>query len=193
MHSSNYSDGNFQPPPPYFGFFLTSFLFVYFSLITFHAIFSIEKHYCSCYGVFGQVTRTLLFEGSSCRRVASIHPYKSEWIFDTKVSNFIDDLWFAFPSSFFLTPVLLWLYHILIPSGNNLSLVYFILLRHKKQKEEDIAICECKYNASDPDSPCGDSCLNVLTSTECTPGYCPCGDFCKNQVNSCFFLYAMIH
>ncbi|MED6118269.1 Histone-lysine N-methyltransferase ashh1 [Stylosanthes scabra] len=55
------------------------------------------------------------------------------------------------------------------------------LWRHKKQKEEDIAICECKYNVDDPDSACGDSCLNVLTSTECTPGYCPCGDRCKNQ------------
>ncbi|KAJ1424978.1 SET domain [Sesbania bispinosa] len=52
---------------------------------------------------------------------------------------------------------------------------------HKKQKEEDIAICECRYNADDPDSACGDGCLNVLTSTECTPGYCPCGIFCKNQ------------
>ncbi|KAK7270419.1 hypothetical protein RIF29_23536 [Crotalaria pallida] len=57
----------------------------------------------------------------------------------------------------------------------------FLTRRHKKQKEEDIAICECKYNAGDPDSACGDSCLNVLTSTECTPGYCPCGIVCKNQ------------
>lgn len=57
-----------------------------------------------------------------------------------------------------------------------------ICFRHKKQKEEDIAICECKYNPSDPETACGDGCLNVLTSTECTPGYCPCGDVCKNQV-----------
>ncbi|XP_019427259.1 PREDICTED: histone-lysine N-methyltransferase ASHH1 [Lupinus angustifolius] len=57
----------------------------------------------------------------------------------------------------------------------------FLTRRHKKQKEEDIAICECKYNANDPDSACGDGCLNVLTSTECTPGYCPCGIVCKNQ------------
>ncbi|KAF7812539.1 histone-lysine N-methyltransferase ASHH1 [Senna tora] len=55
------------------------------------------------------------------------------------------------------------------------------LLLHVKQKEEDIAICECKYNVSDLDSACGDRCLNVLTSSECTPGYCPCGVFCKNQ------------
>ena len=54
--------------------------------------------------------------------------------------------------------------------------------RHKKQKEEDIAICECKFDFSDPDSTCGERCLNVLTSTECTPGYCPCGVYCKNQV-----------
>ncbi|XP_054787071.1 histone-lysine N-methyltransferase ASHH1 isoform X1 [Prosopis cineraria] len=57
----------------------------------------------------------------------------------------------------------------------------FLNRRHVKQKEEDMAICECKYNASDPDSACGDGCLNVLTSSECTPGYCPCGVFCKNQ------------
>ncbi|KAK7343752.1 hypothetical protein VNO77_12764 [Canavalia gladiata] len=57
----------------------------------------------------------------------------------------------------------------------------FFMRRHKKQKEEDIAICECRYDADDPDSACGDSCLNVLTSTECTHGYCPCGILCKNQ------------
>ncbi|XP_021817352.1 uncharacterized protein LOC110759580 isoform X1 [Prunus avium] len=53
--------------------------------------------------------------------------------------------------------------------------------RHKTQKEEDIAICECKYDEHDPESACGERCLNVLTSTECTPGYCPCGVYCKNQ------------
>ncbi|OVA01074.1 SET domain [Macleaya cordata] len=52
---------------------------------------------------------------------------------------------------------------------------------HRKQKEEDIATCDCKYNADDPDSACGERCLNVLTSTECTPGYCLCGSYCKNQ------------
>lgn len=57
----------------------------------------------------------------------------------------------------------------------------FSYRKHKRQKEEDIAICECKYNPSDPESACGDGCLNVLTSTECTPGYCPCGEVCKNQ------------
>nr|AEL16989.1 ASH1-like protein [Phaseolus vulgaris] len=57
----------------------------------------------------------------------------------------------------------------------------FFMRRQKKQKEEDIAICECKYDANDTDSACGDSCLNVLTSTECTPGYCPCDILCKNQ------------
>ncbi|CAK7346748.1 unnamed protein product [Dovyalis caffra] len=55
------------------------------------------------------------------------------------------------------------------------------MIGHKKQKEEDIAICECKFNVNDPDSACGERCLNVLTSTECTPGYCPCGFYCKNQ------------
>ncbi|XP_059453410.1 histone-lysine N-methyltransferase ASHH1 isoform X1 [Corylus avellana] len=57
----------------------------------------------------------------------------------------------------------------------------FSYRKHKKQKEEDIAICECKYNANDPDSACGERCWNVHTSTECTPGYCPCGVLCKNQ------------
>ncbi|KAK4805109.1 hypothetical protein SAY86_004926 [Trapa natans] len=57
----------------------------------------------------------------------------------------------------------------------------FVHRKHKKQKEEDIAICECSYNASDPGSACGERCLNVLTSTECTPGYCPCGEYCQNQ------------
>ncbi|TKY51441.1 Histone-lysine N-methyltransferase ASHH1 [Spatholobus suberectus] len=57
----------------------------------------------------------------------------------------------------------------------------FFMRRHKKQKEEDIAICECRYDADDPDSACTDSCLNVLTSTECTPGYCHCDILCRNQ------------
>ncbi|XP_004496445.1 histone-lysine N-methyltransferase ASHH1 [Cicer arietinum] len=57
----------------------------------------------------------------------------------------------------------------------------FFMRRHKKQKEEDIAVCECRYNADDPDSACADGCLNVLTSTECTPGHCNCGILCKNQ------------
>jgi hypothetical protein len=37
----------------------------------------------------------------------------------------------------------------------------------------------------DPESPCGDRCLNFLTNTECTPGYCHCGVYCKNQVEFC--------
>ncbi|KAH9618976.1 hypothetical protein KSS87_007028 [Heliosperma pusillum] len=57
----------------------------------------------------------------------------------------------------------------------------FSYRKHKKQKDEDVVICECKIDSNDPDSACGDGCLNVLTSTECTPGYCPCGEDCKNQ------------
>ncbi|CAN1240329.1 Histone-lysine N-methyltransferase ASHH1 [Linum grandiflorum] len=53
--------------------------------------------------------------------------------------------------------------------------------KHKKQKEEDIAVCECKFDANDPDSACFERCLNWLTSTECTPGHCPCDIHCKNQ------------
>ncbi|KAL5560222.1 hypothetical protein UlMin_036433 [Ulmus minor] len=57
----------------------------------------------------------------------------------------------------------------------------FSYRKHKKQKDEDIVVCECKYDINDPDSACGERCLNVLTSTECTPGHCPCGVDCKNQ------------
>ncbi|KAK4368890.1 hypothetical protein RND71_012682 [Anisodus tanguticus] len=57
----------------------------------------------------------------------------------------------------------------------------FLGRKHKKLKEEDIAICECKYDATDPESACGERCLNLLTSTECTPGYCQCGENCRNQ------------
>lgn len=53
--------------------------------------------------------------------------------------------------------------------------------KQKRLKDDDIAICECKYSGNDPESACGDRCLNVLTNTECVPGYCPCGDRCKNQ------------
>lgn len=57
----------------------------------------------------------------------------------------------------------------------------FLHRRHKRQKEEDIAVCECQYNLMDPDSACGERCWNVSTNTECTPGYCRCGVYCKNQ------------
>ncbi|CAH9107034.1 unnamed protein product [Cuscuta europaea] len=57
----------------------------------------------------------------------------------------------------------------------------FLGRKTKKVKEEDLAICICKYETSDPESACGEGCLNVLTSTECTPGFCPCGNYCKNQ------------
>ncbi|GAB4845175.1 hypothetical protein Ancab_038581 [Ancistrocladus abbreviatus] len=57
----------------------------------------------------------------------------------------------------------------------------FSYRKHKRQREEDIAVCYCKYDNSDPDSACGERCLNVLTNTECTPGYCLCGAYCKNQ------------
>lgn len=50
-----------------------------------------------------------------------------------------------------------------------------------KKKEEDIAVCECQFNPGNSNLACGERCLNVLTNTECTPGYCPCGTYCKNQ------------
>ncbi|CAA0808838.1 Histone-lysine N-methyltransferase ASHH1 [Striga hermonthica] len=54
-------------------------------------------------------------------------------------------------------------------------------MKPKKLKDEDIVVCECKYDPFSPESACGESCLNVLTNTECTPGYCPCGEHCSNQ------------
>ncbi|KAL5843682.1 hypothetical protein ACOSQ4_009640 [Xanthoceras sorbifolium] len=57
----------------------------------------------------------------------------------------------------------------------------FLSREHRKQEDEDIAVCVCKFDADNPESACGERCLNVLTSTECTPGYCPCGAHCKNQ------------
>ncbi|KAL4581498.1 hypothetical protein LXL04_006019 [Taraxacum kok-saghyz] len=51
----------------------------------------------------------------------------------------------------------------------------------KKKEEDDIAVCECKFDPGHTVLACGERCLNVLTNTECTPGYCPCGTFCKNQ------------
>ncbi|XP_049414812.1 histone-lysine N-methyltransferase ASHH1-like [Solanum stenotomum] len=52
---------------------------------------------------------------------------------------------------------------------------------HKKLKEEDVVVCECKYGVNDPETACGERCLNVLTSTECTLGYCQNGENCRNQ------------
>ncbi|CAN6452548.1 unnamed protein product [Victoria cruziana] len=57
----------------------------------------------------------------------------------------------------------------------------FLHRKHQKQKKQDVPICTCKYIADDPESACSERCLNVLTSTECTPGFCPCGECCKNQ------------
>ncbi|XP_043804674.1 histone-lysine N-methyltransferase ASHH1 isoform X4 [Manihot esculenta] len=68
-----------------------------------------------------------------------------------------------------------------VPQYEHIQQNDFSYRKHRKQKEEDIAICECKFDASDPESACGEGCLNVLTSTECSPGYCPSGVFCKNQ------------
>ncbi|KAJ4830950.1 Histone-lysine N-methyltransferase ashh1 [Turnera subulata] len=68
-----------------------------------------------------------------------------------------------------------------LPQYEHIEQNDFSYRKHKMQKEEDIAICECNFNVNDPDSACGERCLNVLTSTECTPGYCPCGVHCKNQ------------
>ncbi|KAK4713138.1 hypothetical protein R3W88_019045 [Solanum pinnatisectum] len=62
--------------------------------------------------------------------------------------------------------------------------------RHKKLKEEDVVICECKYGVNDPETACGERCLNVLTSTECTLGYCQSGENCRNQSPNAIFSYA---
>ncbi|CAI9778203.1 unnamed protein product [Fraxinus pennsylvanica] len=57
----------------------------------------------------------------------------------------------------------------------------FLGLKRRKLKEDDIAICECMYDGTNPENACGETCLNVLTSIECTAGYCPCGEHCRNQ------------
>uniref|UniRef100_A0A7N0V2U0 Histone-lysine N-methyltransferase ASHH1 n=1 Tax=Kalanchoe fedtschenkoi TaxID=63787 RepID=A0A7N0V2U0_KALFE len=57
----------------------------------------------------------------------------------------------------------------------------FTYRKQKKQKEEDIAVCVCRLDLTNLDNSCGERCLNVLTSTECTPGYCPCDVYCRNQ------------
>ncbi|CAL1363190.1 unnamed protein product [Linum trigynum] len=68
-----------------------------------------------------------------------------------------------------------------LPQYEHIQQNEFSYRKHKKQKEEDIAICECKFDQNDPESACSERCLNWLTSTECTPGYCPCDIHCKNQ------------
>ncbi|KAG6468119.1 hypothetical protein ZIOFF_072687 [Zingiber officinale] len=66
--------------------------------------------------------------------------------------------------------------HVLINLRNE-----FLNRKPKKQKEEDITICDCQYDSNNPDNACGDRCLNVLTNTECTRGHCACGSDSKNQ------------
>ncbi|GMH31668.1 hypothetical protein Nepgr_033512 [Nepenthes gracilis] len=42
----------------------------------------------------------------------------------------------------------------------------FLHRKHKKHREEDVAICVYKYDANDPDRACGETCLNKFTSTD---------------------------
>ncbi|KAG6547384.1 hypothetical protein Mapa_010832 [Marchantia paleacea] len=53
--------------------------------------------------------------------------------------------------------------------------------KHKKQEESEITVCECVIEDDNPESACGDQCLNMMTCTECTPGYCPSDELCRNQ------------
>ncbi|XP_071939938.1 uncharacterized protein [Coffea arabica] len=55
----------------------------------------------------------------------------------------------------------------------------FVGRKPKKLKDDDVAICVYKYD--NPESACGEGCLNVMTSTECIHGHWPCQDYCKNQ------------
>ncbi|KAF2284175.1 hypothetical protein GH714_019779 [Hevea brasiliensis] len=59
--------------------------------------------------------------------------------------------------------------------------VNFKILLDTKAKRRGHGHLRMQIDASDPESACGERCLNVLTSTECTPGYCPSGVYCKNQ------------
>ncbi|XP_047322758.1 histone-lysine N-methyltransferase ASHH1-like [Impatiens glandulifera] len=68
-----------------------------------------------------------------------------------------------------------------VPSFTHITRNNFGGRKNKKLKTADIAVCVCKWDASLPNSACGKSCLNVMSSIECTPGYCPCGDMCQNQ------------
>ncbi|XP_071938651.1 histone-lysine N-methyltransferase ASHH1-like isoform X2 [Coffea arabica] len=65
----------------------------------------------------------------------------------------------------------------------------FVGRKPKKVKDDDVAICFCKYDPNNPESACGDGCLNVMTSTECIRGYCPCQDYCKNQAGQFIIEY----
>ncbi|XP_071938646.1 histone-lysine N-methyltransferase ASHH1 isoform X2 [Coffea arabica] len=68
-----------------------------------------------------------------------------------------------------------------LPSFSHIYHNDFVGRKPKKMKDDDVAICFCKYDPNNPESACGEGCLNVMTSTECTPGHCPCQDHCKNQ------------
>ncbi|XP_047319745.1 histone-lysine N-methyltransferase ASHH1-like isoform X2 [Impatiens glandulifera] len=68
-----------------------------------------------------------------------------------------------------------------VPSFTHITRNDFGGRKNKKLKTVDIAVCVCKWDASLPNSACVKSCLNVMSSIECTPGYCPCGDMCQNQ------------
>ncbi|KAK8946591.1 Histone-lysine N-methyltransferase ASHH1 [Platanthera zijinensis] len=75
-----------------------------------------------------------------------------------------------------------------LPPYKHIQRNEFSYRKHTKQKREDIVICDCQFNANDQESACGEHCLNVLTSTECTPGFCPCGDYCMNQrIQKCHY------
>jgi hypothetical protein len=65
--------------------------------------------------------------------------------------------------------------------------------RHVQQKDDDIAVCECQYKVDDPESACGELCLNSLTNTECTPCHCPSAEFCRNQVMIFYQEIEVIH
>jgi hypothetical protein len=62
-----------------------------------------------------------------------------------------------------------------------------------QQKDDDIAVCECQYKVDDPESACGELCLNSLTNTECTPCHCPSAEFCRNQVMIFYQEIEVIH
>ncbi|KAK4731445.1 hypothetical protein R3W88_024433 [Solanum pinnatisectum] len=62
--------------------------------------------------------------------------------------------------------------------------------RHKKLKEEDVAVCECKYGVNDLETACGERFLNVLTIIECTLGYYLSGENCRNQSPNAIFSFA---
>eukprot|EP00124_Ichthyophonus_hoferi_P004879 Ihof_evm3s600 gene=Ihof_evmTU3s600 len=53
---------------------------------------------------------------------------------------------------------------------------------NKERKNRDKAFeCDCYIDPGDPNSACGENCLNRIMRMECDINICPCGSKCQNQ------------